>query len=141
MRTAFKNFRRDRPDENGQPTTPTTATGGPPSKRLRVSMNDSTTQLTQEEYEDAVTELKQAYRGNKKKRNYATIKLLMESTQPQRREWILEKRPLVAEIVEMFPFLSSSKTVSLFSNPHTMWSQNVVLLLIDVNTFMSCNNQ
>ena len=104
-------------------------------------MNNSTTQLTQEEYEDAVTELKQAYRGDKKKRNYATIKLLMESTQPQRREWILEKRPLVAEIVEMFPFLSSSKTVSLFSNPHTMWSQNVVLLLIDVNTFMSCNNQ
>ena len=47
----------------------------------------------------------------------------------------------MAEIVEMFPFLSSSKTVSLFSNPHTMWSQNVVLLLIDVNTFMSCNNQ
>ena len=58
-------------------------------------MNDSTTQLTQEEYEDAVTELKQAYRGNKKKRNYATIKLLMESMQPQRREWILEKSKLM----------------------------------------------
>ena len=89
------------------------ATRGPPSKRLRVSMNDSTAQLTQEEYEDAVTELKQAYRGDKKKRNYGKIKLLMES---QCREWILEKRPLVAEIVETFPFLSLSKTVNLFSN-------------------------
>ena len=66
MKTAFKNFRRDHPDENGQPTT---AAGGPPSKRFRVSMDDSTTQLTQEEYEDAVTELKQAYRGDKKKQN------------------------------------------------------------------------
>jgi len=60
LKTAFKNFRRDRPDENGQPTT---ATGGPPSKWFRVSMDGNTTQLTQEEYEDAVTELKQAYRG------------------------------------------------------------------------------
>jgi len=113
LKTAFKNFHRDRPDENGQPTT---AAGGPPSKRFRVSMDDSTTQLTQEEYEDAVTELKQAYRGDKKKQNYAWIKLLIESTQFQRRKWILEKRPLVAEVVEMFPFLSSIKAVSLFSN-------------------------
>jgi len=79
-------------------------------------MNDSTTQLTEEEYEDAVTELKQAYRGDKKKRIYARIKLLMESTQLQWRKWILEKRPLVAEVVEMFPFLSSIKAVSLLSN-------------------------
>ena len=126
MRTAFKNFRQDHPDENGQPTTPTTATGGPPSKRIRVSVNDSTAQLTQEEYEDAVMELKHAYRGDKKKRNYARIKLLMESTQPQRWEWILEKRPLVAEIIEIFPFLSSSKTVSLFSNSHTMYSHRIL---------------
>ena len=117
MRTAFKSFRRD---ENGQPTTPTTATGGPPSKRIRVTVNDSTAQLTQEEYEDAVMELKHAYRGDKKRRNYAKIKLLMESTQPQRRQWILEKRPLVAEIIEKFPFLSSNKTVSLFSNSHVL---------------------
>lgn len=112
MKTAFKNFCRDRPDENGQPTT---AAGGPPSKRLRVSMDDSTAQLTQEEYKDAVTELKQAYRGDKKKQNYAQIKLLMESTQLKWCKWILEKRPLVA-VVEMFPFLSSIKAVSLFSN-------------------------
>ena len=52
-----------------------TATRGPPSKRLRVSMNDSTAQLTQEEYEDAVTELKQAYRGDKKKRNEIMARL------------------------------------------------------------------
>ena len=115
MRTAFKIFHRDRPDENGQPTTPTTASGGPPSKRLRA-------QLTQEEYEDAVTELKQAYRGDKKKRNYAKIKLLMELTQPQCREWILEKRPFVAGIVEMFPFLSSVS----FSNSHSMLSHRML---------------
>ena len=118
-RTAFKSFRRDHSDENGHRTT---ATGGPPSKRLRVSMNDSTAQLTQEENEDVVTELKQAYRGDKKKRNHAKIKLLMES---QCREWILEKRPLVAEIVETFPFLSSSKTVNLFSNSHFMLSHRM----------------
>ena len=64
---AFKNFGQDRPDENGQPTTPTTATGGPPPKRIRVLVNDSTAQFTQEEYEDAVMELKHAYRGDKKK--------------------------------------------------------------------------
>ena len=44
-----------------------------------------TAQLTQEVYEDAMMELKHAYRGDKKKRNYAKIKLL-ESTQPQRKE-------------------------------------------------------
>ena len=117
MRTAFKNFRRDRPDENEQPAnhrSPIT-TGEPPSKRLRLRVlwtNDNTAQLSQEEYEDAVTELKQEYRGDKKKRNYAKVKHLMESTQLQRRKWVLEKRPLVVEILEMFPFLSSSKTVS-----------------------------
>ena len=92
----------------------------PPSKRLRMSMNDNTAQLTQEKYEDAVTELKQAYRGDKKKRNYE----MMELMQPQRCEWILEKRPLVAEIAEKFPFLSSSKTVS-SSNSHSMLSHRM----------------
>ena len=70
---AFKNFRRDHPDENRQPTTPTTATGGPPSKWIRVLVNDNTAQLTQEEYEDAVMELKHAYRGDKKKRAHAKL--------------------------------------------------------------------
>ena len=118
LRTAFKNFRRDRPEESDQGARcrPATAVEGPPSKQLRMfSSGDGSAQLEGEEYEEALTELKRAHRSDKKGRNYARIKFLMESTCQQRRKWIVEERPLVAEIlhVSFSVFQQSSKFTSI----------------------------
>ena len=45
-------------------------------------------------------------------RNKGSIKSLMKETAPNRRQWILEKRPLVPEVVGTFPPLKEDDFVS-----------------------------
>ena len=45
-------------------------------------------------------------------RNKGSLKSLMRETAPNRRQWILEKRPLVPEVVKTFPPLKEYDFVS-----------------------------
>ncbi len=115
LRNSFKNFRRDRPvdAENERPVSRkrTMSVSEAPSKRLNMSTEGSR-EITDEEYEDAMTELNTEYKMSKRGRNHATIKHLMETTQQRRRKWIMEESPHVSEVLDKFPFLTSSKNVS-----------------------------
>lgn len=117
LRNSFKNFRRDHPtDENGEPIIRCGAASKdlePPSKRMRSSPVDSGQELTDDQYQEAVQELKTEYRkGRKGGRNYAVLNKLMEKTRKRRREWIQGDRPLVSEVIAVFPCLETSRTVS-----------------------------
>ena len=61
--------------------------------------------MSEEDYENAVSKLKEEYAKNRKGRKHATIKYLMEVTRQRRWKWILEQSPLVSEVIEEFPFL------------------------------------
>ena len=69
-------------------------------------------QINEEEYEEAVKKLKEEHAKNKKGRNHATIKQLMEKTRQRRWKSILDKGPFVSDVLKEFPFLTSSKVVS-----------------------------
>ena len=118
LRTAFKNFHRDRPgdEENKPPSTSTQGCQQPPSKRLRQEPNEQAKDggdITEEDYQQAVASRKSEWKKGKHKRDHAVIKELMEKTFTRRRQWITgEKSPLVCEVVEEFPCLRSTKVVS-----------------------------
>lgn len=120
LRSSFKNFRRDHPtDENGQSVVRRTASASkelePPSKRMRTSTDDDGEEMSDEDYEEAVKELQSEYRkGRKGGRNQATLKQLMEKTRTKRRRWMENDRPLVSEVIKMFPCLETSRMVSHF---------------------------
>ena len=67
--------------------------------------------MSEEEYKQAVVDLKQEFRKSRKSRNQAQIKHLMEKTSGRRQQWITSERPLVAEVVNEFPALTSTKVV------------------------------
>ena len=98
LRNSFKNFRRDHPtDENGEPIIRCGAASKdlePPSKRMRSSPIDDGQELMDDQYQEAVQELK-TQRG----RNSAVLNKLMEKTRKRRREWIQGDRPLVSEVI------------------------------------------
>ena len=48
----------------------------------------------------------------KKGSQHSVVKHLMEKTKIRRHQWIPEERPLVSEVVEKFPHLTSSRWVS-----------------------------
>ena len=109
IRNAFKNFRRDRPvNEN---VCPRKATSEPQTKKIRAVVEDAE-EVSEEDYEIAVSKLKKEYAKNRKGKNHATIKNLMEVTRQRRWKWILEQSPLVSEVIEEFPFLVFGKVVS-----------------------------
>ncbi len=117
VRNSFKNFRRDRPvDENERPVSRkrVMSMSETPSKRLHFSTEGSQ-EITDEEYEDAITELNAAYKKPKRGRNHATIKHLMENTQQRRRKWIVEESPLVSQVlVGQVPFSGVLQKCKLF---------------------------
>ncbi len=67
------------------------------------------------DYLEALSELKQEC-DKKRKKNHARIKELMDETFIGRRTWILNDRPLVTEVLDTFPPLSTTKAVSGFSH-------------------------
>ena len=112
LRTGFKNFRRDHPDDENMPaegSRGTSSTDSPLSKRRKtVDIEDT---ISAEEYEEAITQMKTEH-SKKRGKNHALIKTLMEETRSRRRIWITQEFPMVKEILEKFPFVSSAKTVS-----------------------------
>jgi len=114
LRTSFKNYRRSSDDEPSlhKPAGETSqcATSKPPSAK-RFKLDQSTTNITDEEFDKSLESLKAEFMKNKKSRNQAEIKNLMDLTFDRRRVWITQERPLVNDIVKKFPPLKSSKSV------------------------------
>ncbi len=112
LRNGFKNFRRDHQPKAAKEKQhhPSAEKEGPPAKRLRI---ESTTQITEEEYTEAVRELKEEHKKSKKNRSQVRVKELMEATYSGRRKWIMEERPFVGEVLDAFPPLKGTKPVSL----------------------------
>ncbi len=110
LRTAFKNFRRDHSTSTPKKTTKEESLQ-PPSKRWRVDP-DENDEISEQEYMEAVSEIKSEWKKAKKNRNQTGVKDLMEVTFATRRKWISSERPLVTDVVENFPCLSSTKVVS-----------------------------
>ena len=71
---------------------------------------DSTSEIDDEAYEEAVESLK-AQMKNKSKGKQKMIKNIMEATRPMRCRWIKEERPLMADVLLKFPCLAFSKWV------------------------------
>ena len=103
LQKSIKNFRK-----KGA----TSVTDEPPSKRSKWQL-ESTSEIDQEAYEEAVENLKAELRGkgNGKQR---TIKNIMEATRTIHCQWIREERPLMAEVLLKFPCLAFSKWVKIF---------------------------
>ena len=105
LRNSFKNFRRGGHESESSSKS---SKSEPPKKRLRM---ESSNGLPEEEYALKVTELNQEC--DKRKKNHALIKDLMEITFAGRRKWIDERHPYIIEVIEAFPPLSTTKAVSL----------------------------
>ena len=71
--------------------------------------------VDEEEYEEAVGKLQEEYKikKGKKSTNHSIIKNEMEKTKLRRHQWIRQDRPLILEILDKFPYLSTSRWVSL----------------------------
>ena len=70
------------------------------------------TDMTDEEYQQAVADIKAEWKKGKKSRSQVVVKNLMEQTYVKRRQWITEERPLVQQVMKEFPCLGSTKSVS-----------------------------
>ena len=104
LRSAFKNFRRDYPRNDGLP----------PAKRQRISEEDLTDpdEASEEEYEEAIKEMQAEHaKGKRGGKNHSRIKELMGQTHTKRQKWIHDTNPLVADVIALFPALSTSKGV------------------------------
>lgn len=116
LRTAFKNFWRLSDDETSSHKCcatneiPKSTTLKPPSSK-RYKLDQTTTTITDQEFDKALESLKAEFMKGKKSRNQAEIKHLMDLTFDRRRLWITQERPLVNDIVKKFPPLKSSKLV------------------------------
>ena len=84
----------------------------PVPKRLRLC-NEEESDMDEEEYATAVQDLKTEYTKvtQKKGGSYAELKRLMEATKTKRRYWIRNSEPMLSEVIENFPVLSSSRWV------------------------------
>lgn len=76
------------------------------------STDEADTSPEDDEYIQAMAELKLECDKQRKKRSQVKIKDLMEKTFNGRRKWIVNDRPLVAEVLKAFPPLGESKDVS-----------------------------
>ena len=85
-------------------------TGDCPSKRLKLS-DDQSTDLETEEYDDAVSKMATEWKKGKRNRSLSTIKELMMKTGTTRRNWITHEKPLIAEVMAKFPCFKSSRMV------------------------------
>ena len=111
LRNTFKNIRRGCPtDRKRGPCPQQTSEAQPPSKRLKVHIEDDV-ECTGEEYKEAVTAMKLELKWSQKCRNHALLKELMEKTRSRRQRWIVEECPYVSMVVNEFPWIATSKCV------------------------------
>lgn len=96
-------------------TSPFTEVAAPKKARL---YSEDELPIDEEEYQEAVEKLQEEYRNKKGKKstNHSIIKNLMEKTKLRRHEWIRKDRPLILEILDKFPYLSTSRWVSLHNS-------------------------
>ena len=85
----------------------------PAPKRIRLYREDDDT-IDEEEYDEAVEKLQQEYKSKrgKKTTDHSLIKNLVEKMKLRRHQWIHQDRPLILEILDKFPYLSTSRWVS-----------------------------
>ena len=110
LRNAFKNFRKNY-TKNIDPANDDNTTNDPPAKRCKLYHDDDDGYIDDEEYVEALSELK-AYGPPKKGNNHKDVKRLMELTKLRRQQWIRDEKPLVFEVVDRFPYLATTKWVS-----------------------------
>lgn len=73
--------------------------------------------IDEEVYEEAIRDLKlEMKKGGKNKvtGKHSTIRHIMQATRKKRCQWIQESRPLIAEVIEKFPYLAFSKWVRIY---------------------------
>ena len=114
LRSSFKNFRRDYPRND--------ATDKQSSKKRRVGhtpddavdVEAAADENADEEYEEAIKDMQAEYaKGKKGGRNHSLIKELMEKkTHATRQKWIQLNNPAIADVIDLFPALSTTKGVS-----------------------------
>lgn len=114
MRNSFKNFRRDHPDDER----PKRAGGAslnlaPPSKRHKTPADFEDDELSEEEYKQAIEDLKTEWKKGRSGRSQTKLKKLMDQTHKARRQWIMNEKPMVHDIVKKFPPLKHSRFVSI----------------------------
>jgi len=108
--TGFKNFRRHYDEKLKDKEVMGTE---PPPKQLRL-YNGEEPDIGEDEYEAAVEELQEEYKikqQGKKGKGHGNIKRLMEITKVRRHQWIHNNQPLISEVLEKFPHLSTNKWV------------------------------
>ena len=81
---------------------------------MRLDSEDEHT-VDEDEYEEAVEKLQEEYKRKKGKKttSHSYIKNLMDKTKLRRHQWIRQDRPLILEILDKFPYLSTSRWVNL----------------------------
>ena len=84
---------------------------------MRLYSEDEHT-IDEEEYEEAMEKLQEEYKSKKRKKatNHSFMKNLMEKTKLRCHQWIRQDRPLILEILYKFPYLSTSRWVSLHNS-------------------------
>ena len=86
---------------------------GPPSKRRKTTTSDEEHhEYDEDEYEKAILDLTDEWKKGRRSRSQAVVKELMDKTGPNRRRWIEQDRPMVADVLSKFPCFGHSRTVS-----------------------------
>ena len=81
---------------------------------MRLDSEDEHT-VDEDEYEEAVEKLQEEYKRKKGKKttSHSYIKNSMDKTKLRRHQWIRQDKPLILEILDKFPYLSTSRWVNL----------------------------
>ena len=110
LRNAFKNFRRHYDEKLEDEEVAGTQ---PPAKRLKLYTGEEA-DIGEDEYEEAVEELQEEHKlqqQGRKGKGHGNIKRLLEITKIRRYQWIQNEQPLISEVLEKFPHLSTNKWV------------------------------
>ena len=111
MRYAFKNLHKNHKvaTEDAEE-----ASAKPPAKR-RKYLAEEESLIDDDEYDEAIEHLLKEFKSKQKGKKgygYGFVKELMVKTRFRRHQWISNDRPLISEVLEKLPYLSSSRWVS-----------------------------
>lgn len=116
LRNSFKNFRKGYKILRTVPEDTEERSVEPQAKRLKVFTEEESL-IDDDEYEEAIVQLQQEFKNKgkgKKGKGHGFVKNLMIKTRFRRHQWINNDRPLISEVLQKFPHLSTSRWVSLF---------------------------
>ena len=106
LRNSFKNFQKGcskkKTEEASDPE--------PQPKRVKLHTGDEEEYIDDDEYQEALEKLKELGK-QRKGRDHKELKRLMESTKLRHHSWIRKDCPLIQEVIDKFPCLSSSRWV------------------------------